>query len=182
MRRAVVAWLALQAGYQLVPDAWLAQVCFPRLLVHPVAWLVGVLGVPVGTTGTTLWLQHGSLAIVRGCDGGDLLCVLLALLAASPAPLRARLGAALLGSLLLHALNLLRLTCLCWLAGRHPEAFTAVHDWVAPGLLAGALGGGWWHWNLRQLRACAPTATTRQGSHLPPASIPSIRGSHADPP
>lgn len=181
LRTAVLTWLALQAGYQLVPDAWLAETLFPILLVKPTGWLAASFGLQLATSGTTLWLPRGSLTIVRGCDGSDLLCALLAVLAASQAPVAARLRAALMGSLLLHGLNLLRLACLCWLVERAPQAFALVHEWAAPAVLVGAVGLAWWRWHLRQLRACALAAMRMQGSHLPPASTPTIKGSQGEP-
>lgn len=169
--RGFLCWFGLQFGYALLPDAWLAEVLFPRGIVRPLAWLVGLWpGVEARVAGSGLSGTHAHLFIVRGCDGSDLLFPLLALISASPARWPARLRAALLACALVHALNLLRLALLFWLAERRPELFDEVHEWVAPAVMVTALGGCWWWWVRAHLRRCASRATSTQGAQRSPAS------------
>ena len=174
-------WVGLQAGYALVSDAWLAEVLFPLGLAHPAAWLVAFCtDTSVRVSGPGLFGERAHLLVVRGCDGSDLLCALLAVVATSPVQWRCRLRAAVLGCLLVYALNLLRIAVLFWLAERRPSLFTSVHEWLAPTTLVGALGVLWWSWTLHHAPRCISSAVTTQGAQRPPASSASIDTSQGE--
>ena len=169
--RAALAATVFQTGYALLPDAWLANHCFPLVYARPAAWLVAAsTGLTPAVHGAMLDGAHARLAIVRGCDGSDVLCALLALTAASPVAWKKKLRGALLGCLLVYALNVPRLALLYWLAERAPAAFPAAHEWLFPALIASVVGISWWRWTLRHATRCTASAATTQGSQRPPAS------------
>lgn len=114
------------------------------LTVPTAAWLInatGLAGMPVAAIGSRLVAAGGGLNVLQGCEGLDLLCLWLAATAAGPFGWRARLLAATLGSVLVFALNQLRLVSLFHLYRNHREWFGDAHGLWWPLLLVAAVWG-----------------------------------------
>jgi exosortase/archaeosortase family protein len=68
-----------------------------------------------------------SIQVERGCDAVEPSALFVAAVLASPVPLLSRLSAALVGTLLLMAINLIRVASLFWVRVYYPSAFETMH-------------------------------------------------------
>lgn len=144
-------YLLLQTGYQALregPDTpWVIE----RGIVLPAAALIGGVLPADGVVaqGARLVWPGGRLQLLAGCDGFELLIMLVAATLVAPVSWRRGLFMLGVGGAGIWALNELRLFAL-YLSFRHwRESFDAVHTVWAPLLLLGALAG-WFAWNLRR--------------------------------
>lgn len=92
------------------------------------------------------------LNILPGCEGTELFVLLIAGIAAFPAPLRAKLLGLAVGLSLAFALNQLRVVALYAVVRDHLRAFELVHGYLAPTALVVALGAYFWLWTGRAAR------------------------------
>lgn len=121
--------------------------------------LLRSVGLDVSSAGRVLRLGATSVTVERGCDGLQPWFLFVSAALAFPVRWRARLKVALVGTLLLMALNLLRLSSLLWIADRAPEAFELAHvDLWQPAFLFATLG----LW-LVLVRSASPRAEVAHG-------------------
>ena len=125
-------WLVLFAGSTLLynrifhlTSPWLLR----RLQIAPAARLLEwtLPGVEVTRLPTALRIPRLEVQLLRGCDGMEAWLMLMAALLVFPASARRRALGALWGSLLLFALNQLRIVSLFHVALRRPDWFTFAH-------------------------------------------------------
>lgn len=112
----------------------------------------------VSTDGTGAAIQ-----IERGCDAVEPSALFVAAVLASPVALGARLTAAVMGTILLMLLNLVRIISLFWVRVHYPSAFETMHLDVWQALfiiLALVLWAAWAARAARRERTAAPDATT----------------------
>lgn len=111
--------------------------------------------------GASIKAPGGGLNVLNGCEGTDVLILLLAALASYPLGWRARLLGLLAGGGFVFAANQLRLLALFYTYRHDRELFSQLHGLVLPLLLVAAtLAFFVWllGWNSRQAAAQAPTA------------------------
>lgn len=85
-------------------------------------------GEPVEVAGQEMTSPRGpSIKIERGCDAVEPSALFVSAVLASPVPLLSRLSAALVGTLLLMVLNLVRVTSLFLVRIYYPRAFETMH-------------------------------------------------------
>ena len=97
-----------------------------------------------------------SIEVKYGCDGLEAISLFLATVVAFPVPIRRRMTGAIVGSIFLFVLNLVRIVTL-YLAGRHaPGVFNVLHVDVWPVLYIMCSVAAWVLW--------ANHATRRDGS------------------
>jgi exosortase family protein XrtM len=89
------------------------------------------------------------LNILPGCEGTELFILLLAGIAAFPAPWQAKLRGIAVGLPLAFALNQLRVVVLYAVVRDHMTAFELVHGYLAPTAFVAALGAYFWLWTGR---------------------------------
>lgn len=95
----------------------------------------------IASSGSVLMLPGFSISIRPGCDAYQAIAVLMAGVLAFPAPTARKWLGAIVGTLVLLALNLVRLGALLWTGARHPAHFELMHLEVLPALyVAAALG------------------------------------------
>jgi len=108
---------------------------FEQTLMKPyLAWsaevgsmLLDLLGFETEGSGRNIVSPSFSIEIKRGCDAYEPTAIFLSALVAFPAAARAKVLGALLGTLLLVALNFVRIVTLFWIGARHPDFFDAAH-------------------------------------------------------
>lgn len=147
--RFAALYLVLQAGYYAIPDGALVQIV-AVVLARPAAALASVFtGWAVDTSAGVIATPHGSLQIIRGCDGLSSIVLLAAAIGATARPGRTRVVGLLAGVSGLHMLNVLRVAALTCLLPAGPATFDAVHEFLAPLLtvaVASMLYLGWVLW------------------------------------
>ena len=122
---------------------------FAIALARIVALTLGAVGVPVSLNGAVIDADGFVVVVVAQCTAIELVLVYCAAVFASPAPVRARIWAILLGAPALCALNLVRLISLLLVGIGFPALFDATHlvVWQAAMTLAGFTM--WLFWLMR---------------------------------
>jgi len=97
--------------------------------VRPAAWLIqSMLGsMDVQAADTAILSGRVELQILRGCDGIEAWIILVTALIGFPAPWKHRLKGVLLGSLIIYALNLVRIVSLFHIGLYKPAWFSLAH-------------------------------------------------------
>lgn len=85
--------------------------------------------------GTRIRAQGGGLNILNGCEGVEVMLLLVAAIATFPVSLRSRLAGIVFGILFVFALNLIRILALFYAYRADKELFSLLHGTVAPVLL-----------------------------------------------
>lgn len=100
----------------------------------------------VTVVGSTIIGAYASMNIANGCDGVDMMIMLVAALLSTTLTLRQKLLGALYGLLFLFIINQLRLLLLFSVLQHHRAHFTFTHGMLAPFLMLGATGifYAWW--------------------------------------
>ncbi len=160
----LAAFLALFFGLQL---AWSAargtaveRGLIEGLIVPSAAALVNLLplGVDAIAAGARLVSAQGSINVLNGCEGTDVLFLLIAAFAVASLPWQRRLLGLLVGAALVYALNLLRIVVLFQAVRLEPSWFGVLHSTVTPLLLTLAVALFFLAWLQR-----ADAVTTRAG-------------------
>lgn len=128
------AFLVLQWIYQALLDTTVYRFYLETLTVKPsAAWVQWMAPDDnVLARGRRLVWSSGGLSVYKGCDGMEVMQLLLAAFVATVAPWRQRLLGASLGLVLIYMLNQARIVGLYW-AARHQRAwFESLHGIVGP--------------------------------------------------
>jgi exosortase family protein XrtM len=116
--------------------------------VEPAAWLARQVEGDhrVLADGSHLRAPDGSINVLYGCEGSDVLMLLAAALLVAPIPWRRRLAGLLAGTALVFALNQARVLALFYAFRRHSLWFGQLHGSIAPlvVVLVVALFFLWW--------------------------------------
>jgi exosortase/archaeosortase family protein len=144
MVRKIVLFLllfaALELGWQSVRDSSVARSLIEQAIVKPAAFAINHLSSLINqpssphayAAGSQLRSEGGSLNIVNGCDGVELLCLLISGFAVAPVPWRSRVYGMLFGLPLVYLLNQARILGLFFSLRGDPRWFDALHGLVAP--------------------------------------------------
>lgn len=130
-------FLLLQWAYQALADTAAYHFYLETLTVRPSVWLIHLLAPQDGVLARAnrlVW-SGGGLSVYNGCDGVEVMQLLVAAFVAVSGPWRQRLLGAVYGLLLIYALNQVRIVAL-YFAARHDRAwFELVHGLVGPLLI-----------------------------------------------
>lgn len=134
-------FFAMQTWYASARGSWVEQLVIDHLTVAPAAWLINLLDPEVGVLamGSKLRAPGGGINVLNGCEGTDVLFLLVAGLLISPLSWRARLAGALVGAALVFALNQVRVVALFYAFRADRELFGLLHGVVTPVVLIAAI-------------------------------------------
>ena len=133
---ACALFILLQAAYHVVPDEVLLGYLIHHLLVLPAAVLVELFSADgVRPILNSLESDGVSLQIIRGCDGTSSMFLLMSAVLAYPAPWRTKLRGVLIGLAWLHAINVIRIVVLYFVAQADLGWFHSIHGFFAPTLI-----------------------------------------------
>lgn len=120
--------------------------------VKPSAALIGFLtpSEQVVARGHLLVSPNARLSVLNGCEGIETILLLAAAILAYRAPWRQKVIGVLLGTLVIYALNQVRIVSLFYAFHYDREIFNALHGYVAPVILI-ILGGLYFLWWLSRL-------------------------------
>lgn len=103
----------------------------------------------VVAVGPRLSAPGGGINVLKGCEGTDVLFLLVAAFAAADLPWRRRLGGVLLGSALVYLFNQVRVVALFYAYRNDRTLFDLLHGTLGPLLLVVLIGlyfFAWLHW------------------------------------
>jgi exosortase family protein XrtM len=129
----VMFFAALEFGWMNVRDSPIARSFIEQVVVKPAAFAINRLSrLQVYAVGTRLRSEDRSLNIVNGCDGIELLFLLISGFAVAPMTRGSRACGILFGLPLIYVLNQARIVGLFFSLRSDPRWFDALHGLVAP--------------------------------------------------
>jgi exosortase/archaeosortase family protein len=127
-------FFALQAAWTAARGSAVERWLIEGLIVPSAAGLANLLplGVAASAAGARLQSSEGSLNVLNGCEGTDVLFLLVAAFAVAPLSLRARLAGVAVGAAVVFALNQVRILVLLQAVRHEPQWFGVLHSTVTP--------------------------------------------------
>lgn len=132
------------------------------LTVGPTAAVINLLtpAVQVKALGNQLIAPGGGITVLKGCEGTEIVFMLLAAFTAIVMPWRRRLTGLGLGILLVFCLNQVRLVTLFYVYRSEPSLFNLLHGTVAPIVLILCVALYAFYWMGDSREATQPNAPT----------------------
>lgn len=131
---------------------------------HAIGWILPQ--DDVSADGTSIVSSRLRLNVLRGCEGTEVMFLLIAAVVAYPSPWSARLQAAAIGCLFAYAANQVRILALYLTVRNAPEHFGLMHGYIAPTAMIVLMLVFFLLWTARQaLRS--PTALSRDARRHP---------------
>jgi exosortase family protein XrtM len=133
----LTVFFILQMGYGACRGTWVEYLVLGDLTVAPSAAVIDLLTPEVGVRalGNQLKAPGGGITVLKGCEGTEVMFMLVAAFAAVAMPWRRKLVGLGLGILLVFCLNQIRLVGLFYAYRSDPSLFSLLHETVAPLLL-----------------------------------------------
>jgi len=130
------------------------------LTIEPAVTLINALTPQVGAVadGRTIKAPGGGLNVLVGCDGTDMLFLLVAAFVAAPISWASRLRGIVVSVLLVLALNEVRILVLFYAVRTDKSLFDLLHTIVAPVILIAISTLFFYAWVHRAFRSLAPPA------------------------
>jgi exosortase/archaeosortase family protein len=142
----IVAFLAIFAGLQSLYGAakgtWVERFVIDRATVKTAAWIIDKADpqVMVQPVGTRLRAPGGGINILNGCEGMDMLCLVIAAMLVAPLAWKAKLAGVVAGTCFIFVLNQARIVALFYSFRANTAVFEMLHGLVAPLILITAAG------------------------------------------
>jgi exosortase family protein XrtM len=155
----VLVFSALQIAWQCSTD--FSGPIIEKGIVAPAAYAINQLTPDVHAYVRGSHLKSaggGGINIVNGCDGTELLFLLIAGFAAAPLSARSRVAGIVIGIPLVYLLNQARILALFYSARRDAEWFDALHAFIAPIVLILIIGAYFYAWTADRLEHARPAA------------------------
>jgi len=116
--------------------------------VRPAAWLARLItgDSSIVAAGSQLRAPDGAVNVLYGCEGTDVLMLLLSAILAAPASWRRRLAGLLLGTVVVFALNQARVLALFYALRKQPDWFGPVHGLIGPVVVVVAVSAFFLAW------------------------------------
>ena len=108
--------------------------------------------------GSRIMASGGGINILNGCEGTEVLMLLIAAFFSAPLSWRSRLRGTALGVLIVLTLNQVRIVCLFYAFRADHSLFDLLHTMVAPLALIAATGFYFYAWLYRDARRLAAPA------------------------
>jgi exosortase/archaeosortase family protein len=130
----MAVFFILQMGYGACRGTWVEHLIIGDLTVAPTAAVINTLTPQVGVKvlGNRLLAPGGGITVLKGCEGTEVMFMLVAAFAAVVMPWRRRMLGLGLGILLVFCLNQLRLVGLFYAYRSDPLLFDLLHGTLAP--------------------------------------------------
>jgi exosortase family protein XrtM len=144
----LLVFSALQLSWQASSDLRIARRFIEQGIVAPAAYAVNRITpeVQAYVSGSHLRSPAGGINIVNGCDGMEMLFLLIAGFTAAPLTWRARLAGILAGVPLIYVLNQARILALFYSHRNSPETFDALHGYITPIVMVLLIAGYFYLW------------------------------------
>jgi exosortase family protein XrtM len=132
--RFVLAFVILTAAFEASRGSTFERFVIEESVLVPTASLVSAIspGVILDRTSRTIAKGTARLHVTRGCEGIEMLFLLAAAILAYPTDLRRRTIGLLIGSVLVFALSVARLTALVFTLRYWPGGWEAMHGLLMP--------------------------------------------------
>ena len=131
------SFLVMQTLYGMARGTWIERLSVDQMTVKPAAWLIDRLTpeVAVQAVGSRLKAPGGGINIINGCEGTEVVFLIVAAMLVAPISWRWRLLGMVAGSLLVFVTNQGRILALFYAYRADKPLFDLLHGIVAPVLL-----------------------------------------------
>ncbi len=139
----------LQGWYSTAArDTWIERMVIDQVTVQSAASLIQSFDPSVGVqpVGPRLHAPGGGINVINGCEGIDVMFLMIAAMLVAPIPMKARLAGMVLGILVTLGLNQIRVIGLFYAYRMDRGVFDMLHGVVAPMLLIVAVAGYFLFW------------------------------------
>jgi exosortase family protein XrtM len=135
-------FFGLQWAWEQAHETAVERLVIDQATVKPSAWLAGLITPEINpyADGARLKAQGGGINILNGCEGTDVLFLLIAAFSVAPLFLRQRLWGLLLGVLLVYVFNQIRILALFYAWRTDRGLFEMLHGYLAPLVLVTLVG------------------------------------------
>ena len=154
----LLVFAALQWFYGMARDTWIQALFVETLGSQPAAGLISLVtpDIKAHVVGSRIAAPGGGINIRGGCEGTEVLFLLLAAFLAKPMPWRSRIAGITLGAFLVFVLNQARILSLFYAYRADRELFDLLHTIGAPIVFIALIALYFYAWIDRDHR---PTAT-----------------------
>lgn len=147
----IATFAALQALWTSVAGSSAERLVIDKATVEAAAGWIRLLTpeVPVVAAGPRLTAPGGGINVLKGCEGTDILFLLLAAFAVARLRWRHRLAGIALGATIVYLLNQVRVVALFYAYRQDRTLFDLLHGTIGPLLLVVLIGlffFTWLHW------------------------------------
>lgn len=151
----LLAFGVLQGLYTAGRGGWVERLVIDQITVKPAAWLISLVDsqILVRANGRELSAPGGGIVVLNGCEGTEVLFLLIAAMLTAPLTLRARLAGMLVGAAVVYILNQARVISLFYAFRADKALFEVMHGIVAPMLLIVAAAAFFVLWLQRHSQA-----------------------------
>ena len=127
----------MQFGWGSARSTWVERLVIDEMTVKPAAWLItGITPeIPVQAIGSRLKAPGGGINLLNGCDGMEVIFLLVAAMLIAPIPVQWRLSGALIGSGVVYVCNQVRILALFYSYRLDRPLFDLLHGMITPILL-----------------------------------------------
>ena len=153
----------LQGWYSTAArGTWIERMVIDQITVKSAASLIQFFDPSVGVqpVGSRLHAPGGGINVINGCEGIDVMFLMVAAMLVAPIPAKARLVGMVIGILVTLALNQVRVIGLFYAYRMDRGVFDMLHGVVAPMLLIVAVAGYFLLWLSWHVPAQSPSPTT----------------------
>jgi exosortase family protein XrtM len=154
-------FVVLQSLYGGAKGTWIERFVIDQATVKTAAWLINTVdpSVNVAAVGTRLRAPGGGINILNGCEGTDVLFLMIAAMLIAPLSMKGRISGIAVGILFVFALNQARIIALFYSFRADKALFEMLHGVVAPMLLIVATAAFFMYWLGKHAPALAAKAT-----------------------
>ncbi len=138
----MVVFAGLQALYGAAKGTWVERFIIDQATVKTAAWIIDKADpqVMVQPVGTRLRAPGGGINILNGCEGMDMLCLMIAAMLIAPLSWKAKLTGVVAGTCFIFVINQARIVALFYSFRTNTAVFEMLHGLVAPLVLITAAG------------------------------------------
>lgn len=133
----IAMFALLQGLYSTAKDTWVERLVIDQVTVKSAAWLIQVFDPATGVqpVGSRLRAPGGGINVINGCEGTDVVFLMIGAMLVAPISMRAKLIGGLLGTALVLVLNQARVIGLFYAYRFDRNLFDMMHGVLAPLLL-----------------------------------------------
>ncbi len=144
----VIVFSALQFTWQASSNFSVSRAFIDNGIVAPAAYMINRItpGAQAYGAGSRLRSPDGGINIVNGCDGLEILFLLLAGFTVAPLAGRSRILAVLAGVPLVYGLNQVRILALFYSHRSNAVLFDAIHGFIGPVAMVIFVAGYFYLW------------------------------------
>ena len=150
-----ITFFGLEGLYHGFRQSFVEPILIHKVTVIPSAWLLNLIdnSINVVASEAKLISSQVKLSVLHGCEGFEVIMMLVAAIFAAKASWGQKIWAALVGSVMVFMLNQVRIIVLFYAARDDKDLFNMIHGVAGPLVIVFLVGLFFYIWQQRQLKA-----------------------------